>query len=190
MKELMQHGNFGLGGFNALNGEMILLDGKIYQVPASGKVNANPDLSDKTPYAAVCDFKAQKSIKLIGDTNIYKILDTLINNPDVFVAIKISGNFSYLKTRSIPEQHKPYPTLTEIVKTQPVFEKTNVKGTIVGFRSPQFAAGINPPGFHLHFIADDASIGGHLLEVRPSNVICEIMVAEEVVLKLSTNDNL
>jgi acetolactate decarboxylase len=184
MEEIIRHGDTGLGGFNALDGEMILVDGKMYQVLASGKVITAPDLSIKAPFAEVCYFKPQKSITIVGDSNLYKIIDRLVADPNVFVAIKIKGTFEYIKVRSIPAQHKPYPTLSEIVKTQPTFEKVQVKGTIVGFRTPSFAAGINTPGYHLHFVADDISMGGHVLEVRPSKVICEIMVAEEVVLKL------
>ena len=187
MQELIKHGDTGLGGFNALNGEMILIDGKMFQILSSGKVISNPDLSDKTPFASVCFFKSQKQVNIIGDSSLYKITDRLADNPDVFVAIKITGTFEYIKTRSVPAQKKPYPSLSEIVKTQPIFEKTKVKGTIVGFRTPQFAAGINPPGYHLHFVADDASMGGHVLEVHPSNVTCEIMIVDEVFLKLSVN---
>jgi acetolactate decarboxylase len=187
MQELIKHGDTGLGGFNALNGEMILIDGKMFQILASGKVISNPDLSDKTPFASVCFFKPQKQVNILGDSSLYKITDKLADNPDVFVAIKITGTFEYIKTRSVPAQKKPYPSLSEIVKTQPIFEKTKVKGTIVGFRTPQFAAGINPPGYHLHFVADDASMGGHVLEVHPANVTCEIMIVDEVFLKLSVN---
>jgi acetolactate decarboxylase len=184
MSDILKHGNTGIGGFNALNGEMVLINGKIYQVLASGKIVVHPDLSDKAPFAAVTNFVPQRKITITNDSNVYHTIDTFINNPDVFVAIKITGEFGYIKTRSVPMQHKPYPPLSEIVKTQPVFEGKNIKGTIVGFRFPSFAAGINPPGYHIHFISDDISLGGHVLEVVPKNVTCEIMIIKEVVWKL------
>jgi acetolactate decarboxylase len=184
MAEVLKHGNFGIGGFDALNGEMVLVNGKMYQVLASGKVVVNPDLSDKTPFAAVTNFASQKKIDIKVDSNMYRTIDAFVDNPDVFVAVKISGMFGYIKTRSVPKQQKPYLTLTEIAKTQPIFEGKMIKGTMVGFRSPSFAAGINPPGYHMHFVSDDISLGGHVLEAFPESVTCEIMVIKELRLKL------
>jgi acetolactate decarboxylase len=184
MAEVLKHGNFGIGGFDALNGEMILLDGKMYQVLASGKIIADPDISDKTPFAAATFFVSQKKTIIMVDSTMYRTIDTLINNPDVFVAVKISGTFGYIKTRSVPKQSKPYRPLSEIAKTQPVFEGRKIKGTMVGFRSPLYAAGINPPGYHMHFISEDVTFGGHVLEAFPEHVICEIMIIKELRLKL------
>ncbi|OQB96225.1 MAG: Alpha-acetolactate decarboxylase precursor [Verrucomicrobia bacterium ADurb.Bin122] len=67
--------------------------------------------------------------------------------------------------RSVPAQQKPYPALAEVAKTQPVFELSNVTGTLVGFRAPPFVKGLNVPGYHLHFLADDRQSGGHVLSL-------------------------
>ena len=81
-----------------------------------------------------------------------------------FYAVMIQGEFSYVKTRSVPAQEKPYPPLAEVTKNQPTFEFTDVTGTMVGFRCPPYVTGINVPGYHLHFLTDDRTAGGHLLE--------------------------
>src|SRR5271154_6482402 len=50
--ELKQHGDFGLGTFDGLDGEMLALDGHFYQVQGSGKVSESSD-DAKVPFAVV-----------------------------------------------------------------------------------------------------------------------------------------
>jgi acetolactate decarboxylase len=93
-------------------------------------------------------------------------LDNALETPNIFYAVRIDGYFSYIKTRSVPRQEKPYPKLIDVAKKQPTFEFNNVRGTIIGLRCPQFVKGLNVPAWHFHFITEDRSAGGHLLEVR------------------------
>ena len=81
-------------------------------------------------------------------------------------AIRIDGHFGYVKTRSVPRQNKPYPPLVEAVKHQPTFEFRDVRGSLVGFRFPDYVQGLNVSGYHFHFITEDRTAGGHLLECR------------------------
>ncbi|MBA2714887.1 MAG: acetolactate decarboxylase, partial [Rubrobacteraceae bacterium] len=37
-------------------------------------------------------------------------------------------------------------------------------GSLVGFRFPDYAQGLNVAGYHFHFITADRSAGGHVLE--------------------------
>jgi acetolactate decarboxylase len=78
----------------------------------------------------------------------------------------VDGRFEYVKTRSVPRQHKPYPPLVEVVKDQPTFELHDVSGSLVGFRFPDYAQGLNVSGYHFHFITADRSAGGHVLGCR------------------------
>jgi len=82
----------------------------------------------------------------------------------MFYAIKVEGTFAYIKTRSVQKQTEPYPPLVEVTSAQTVFEFNDVEGTLVGFWCPEYSDGINLPGYHLHFISDDFTMGGHLLE--------------------------
>ena len=112
-------------------------------------------------------FDSDKELELAQGMNFTELqvfLDDNLPTENIFYAIKISGTFSYMKTRSVPGQQKPYPPLVEVTANQPVFELNDVKGTIVGFRSPPYAAGVNVPGYHLHFLTEDASAGGHILD--------------------------
>ncbi len=175
-RELLEHGNFGIGTFDALDGEMVLLDSKIYQIKADGHVYT-PKLSTMTPFATVCEFSGEDPFQLGVATDydeLKRLLDKRIPNQNLFYAIKISGKFRQIKTRSVPRQKKPYPPLKEITKNQPEFEMKNVSGNIVGFRCPPYVTGINVPGYHLHFISSDKSSGGHILSFELLEGICEV----------------
>ncbi|MBN1693960.1 acetolactate decarboxylase [candidate division WOR-3 bacterium] len=171
-KELKRHGDLGLGTFNALDGEMLMLDGYIYQVKADGKVYPAAD-SMKTPFSAVTFYEEDKTL-ILDSTLDYKsleeLLDKIIPTENIIYAIKIEGSFKYVRTRSVPAQEKPYPLLSEVVKNQPEFEFHNIKGELVGFRLPDYLNGINVPKYHLHFITENRKGGGHLLECKTNKV--------------------
>lgn len=175
-RELKRHGDFGLGTFNGLDGEMIALDGKYYQVKVDGAAYPVEDTM-KTPFAVVTFFESDQQARLNGEISFEQLeqcIDSLIPTKNIFYAVKIEGHFDYVKTRSVPGQHEPYPPLVDVVKHQAIFEFHDVRGTIVGFRSPAYVKGINVPGYHLHFLTHDKKAGGHLLECRSQNVQIEI----------------
>ncbi|MCF7848769.1 MAG: acetolactate decarboxylase [Kiritimatiellales bacterium] len=167
-RELLRHGGFGLGTFDHLDGEMIVLDGKVYQAKSSGEI-AQPTPNITTPFASVVAFKADKNELVASKTDfqaLEKQVDGLAPNKNLFCAVKVTGVFPKMKVRAIPAQQKPYPPLTEAAKVQPVFEYTDLTGTIVGFRCPAYVKGINVQGYHLHFISDDRTKGGHILDFQ------------------------
>lgn len=167
-EDLQAHGDLGLGTFEGLDGEMVLIDGSAFQVRADGRVLPVPGTAG-TPFACVTAFEAERESRLrhVDSYEILKsTLTTLLPNPNLFYSLRIDGTFEYIKTRSVPAQDKPYPPLSEVTKHQPTFEFRHVKGSLVGFWCPDYVTGINVPGFHLHFISDDRTMGGHLLECR------------------------
>jgi acetolactate decarboxylase len=174
--ELLRKGNLGIGTFNHLDGEMVVLDGKCYQISSSGKIVAVSD-TQKTPFAAVTTFETDTAITITDTLNLEKLeqlIDKLLTNKNLFYAIHISGKFKNTSTRSVPAQKKPYVRLTEAVKNQPVFNLQNIRGSLVGFRCPSYVKGINVPGYHLHFITDDKKSGGHLLSCVIDSVTIQI----------------
>jgi acetolactate decarboxylase len=167
VQEVLQEGNFGLGTFDGLNGEMILLDGQMYQVKDSGKVEI-PAASTKLPFAAVTFFEADRSadISQVQDFDALKAaIDQMIVKKDRFYAIRVDGVFNQIQVRSESQQQKPYPNLTDAFKNQDVFNYKNVKGTLVGFWCPNDIGTLNVVGYHFHFFSDDHSQGGHVLDV-------------------------
>jgi acetolactate decarboxylase len=168
MRELGKHGDFGIGTFAGLDGEMAELDGKFYQIRADGKVYPVAD-SVKSPFAVITYFEVDQKVALKAPLNYQQLqtyIRTLLPTQNIPYAIKISGQFEYVKTRSVPRQNKPYPRLAEVTKNQPTFEFGKVKGTILGYWLPQYLAGVNLAGYHFHFLTDDRQAGGHLLECR------------------------
>lgn len=163
--ELLTHGDLGIGTFDALEGEMIVIDHQVYQARSDGTVRRMPS-GTTTPFAAVVDFEADQVIDRDGQTTCSGLqarIDELVPNKNIFVAIRFDDNFQSMKVRSVPKQEKPYPPLAKAIQHQAVFEYTNVTGTVVGFRCPEFVKGVNVPGYHLHFISKDRKLGGHIL---------------------------
>jgi acetolactate decarboxylase len=134
--ELEDRGDLGLGTLDALDGEMVALDGAFYQVKADGRAYA-VDKRAKTPFAVVTFFEPNLSRTLAAPTdfdNLCAHLDRLVGGEPQCCAVRLDGHFEYVKTRSVPRQRKPYPPLAEVVKHQPTFELRDVPGSIVGFR--------------------------------------------------------
>ena len=129
LADLKQKGDFGLGTFNTLDGEMVLLDGQFYRATAAGAVE-RPDMNTKTPFAAVTFFKPDRRVSISKGLDFQKVsqqADSQIPTPNIFYAIRITGTFQMVKTRSVPAQEKPYKALSEVVKTQPVFDLKHLK---------------------------------------------------------------
>jgi acetolactate decarboxylase len=174
--ELLKYGDHGTGTYDRMDGEMILLDGSLYQVKADGKVYL-PDPDTLTPFATVCVFRPDQTWTIDQPVNaeaLRKAIDEKASNPNVFCAIRIEGSFSYMKTHALPIQSKPYPPTAEVVRSCPQFEMTDVAGTIVGFRCPPYVRGINDVGYHIHFLSADKTQGGHVLEFVMNQGTCEI----------------
>ncbi|MEM8607200.1 MAG: acetolactate decarboxylase [Myxococcota bacterium] len=165
LSEVRQHGDFGLGTFDRLDGEMIVLDGTVYQVRGDGTVRV-PPMSETTPYAMVTKFAvdAQWSIdRAMTMGELEAELDRRIDNPNIFHAVRIDGVIPRLELRSVNAQEKPYPDILEVAETQSTWTHENVPGTLVGFRSPAYVGTMAVSGYHWHFISDDRTLGGHVL---------------------------
>jgi acetolactate decarboxylase len=189
--ELKGYGDFGIGTFEGLDGEMVELDGKLYQIQADGVAYTVAD-SLKLPFAEVTFLDNDREEEIPQGTSLASLqqaLDRILPSPNIFCAIKITGNFSYVRTRSVPVQTKPYPVLTKVTKNQSIFEFSNVEGTIVGFRCPQYINGINVPGYHLHFLTADFEAGGHVLELTTDSVTATLDYTPEFLLILPEMDS-
>jgi acetolactate decarboxylase len=170
--DLRHYGDFGLGTFDALDGEMVELDGKFYQVKVDGTVVAVSD-DFKTPFAAVTFFDNDKSYILDEPVDLPALqayIDSLLPSRNLFYAVRIDGVFSNMKTRSVPAQAKPYLPLADAIKGQQVSEFNNVEGTMIGFVCPPYIDGVNVPGYHFHFLDKERKRGGHVLACTTSGV--------------------
>jgi len=191
VSELKKFGSFGLGTFNNIDGEMIVLNGKVYQVKTDGvPVEAGNNLL--APFAAVTFFKSDKTIAITSPQSlqqIKQIIDSAIPSENYLYAVKISGEFRNVKTRSVPKQQKPFPDLASVIKEQVTFEKELVNGTVIGFKMPEFIDGVNVKDFHFHFLSDDQNFGGHLLDLVLEKGKIEIGIIKEFRCQLPSTKN-
>ena len=187
--QLQKHGDFGIGTFDALDGEMAELDGRFYQIKNDGKAYPVSG-SMKTPFAMVTYFNADKQIlinKAMGDKQLEQYISSFFLSPNIFYAIRIDGEFVYLKARSVPAQAKPYPGLSEVVKNQSTFEFHNTKGSLIGFYVPVYFKGLNVAGYHFHFLTQDRTAGGHVLSFKVRNAMVSLSYAHKFSLFLPDN---
>ena len=166
IQELLQKGQIGLGTFDALDGEMVIIKGRCFRINNQG--NAEEVTADETtPFAAIAQDPSTNSHYLFLIDSLEKLeseLDQIIENPNLIHIIRIGADFQTLKARSVHRQTKPYPPLTQVTPYQAVFEFTDISGDLVVFWCPQFFEGLNVPGYHFHFIDKDLKHGGHLLD--------------------------
>jgi acetolactate decarboxylase len=185
-QELLRHGNFGLGTFNRLDGEMLVLDGVCYQLRGDGSATiAGPD--ELTPFAAVTWFVADHTIDLPAPCDraeLKALIDDSLDGTNLMVAVRVTGDFSMIRTRTVTEQHPPYRPFTEATQDQEEVTFVDVTGTLAGFRMPEFEQGISVAGYHSHFIDQDRQHGGHALDYRLVRGAVEISVRSELRLSL------
>lgn len=191
LAELRRHGDFGIGTYDNLDGEMVLLDGEFHQVKADGKAYS-PDLRDETPFAAVCAFRPEKTFGVPLDADlagVEALIDREAPNQNQFCAIRIDGFFKTVRTRSVPPQQRPFPLLKDVAATQPTFDMANVEGTVVGFRCPPFVSGVNVPGYHLHFLGKDRSRGGHVLAFEMVTGTAQVDMLDRLAMQLPATED-
>jgi len=188
---LRTYGDFGIGTLDGLDGEMLALDGRFLQVTADGAVHAVPD-TRQTPFAAVTFFEADSVYAVTEGLDLAgfeAFLDSKLDTVNTFYAVRIDGTFTSVKTRSVPAQSKPYPPLAEVTANQAVFEFAEIAGTVVGFRCPPFVAGVNVPGYHLHFISADEAGGGHVLGFTTGECTVSVDVTRDFLMVLADADS-
>ena len=188
--QLEQAGDFGLGTFEGLDGEMIALDGMFYQATADGSVRV-VDQTMKTPFADVSFFHSTQQLQLDVPVQTIDQLKTYLtkhvpstNRPYAF---KISGTFPSIRFRTIPKQLEPYPPLIDAVAQQRVFEERTISGTLVGYLLPEYLKTIGVAGYHFHFISTDRRRGGHVLEVSLKEATIDIDYLASVKLMIPQN---
>ncbi|GER67204.1 alpha-acetolactate decarboxylase [Weizmannia acidilactici] len=162
--ELKKFGNFGIGTFNHLDGELIAFDNEFYQLKDGTARRVRPE--DSSPFCSLTHFTTDITYKVDGPLTrpeLEELIKDLVRSENLFYAIRVDGVFKQMNTRTVSYQEKPVP-MTEAVKSQPVYSFEDIKGTLAGFWTPIYAQGIAVAGFHFHFIDDGRTGGGHVFD--------------------------
>ena len=176
--ELLEHGDLGIGTLDSIDGELIILDGKAYQAIGSNGKPEIVEVSDdvKVPYAAVVPHQAEVIFKQrfeMTDAELKKRIESYYDGVNLFRSIKIKGTFSNMHVRMIPKS-APNTKFAEVATRQPEYTREDVMGTIVGIWTPKMFHGVSVAGYHLHFISDDLTFGGHVMDFVISEGVVEV----------------
>lgn len=184
--ELARHGDLGLGTLNGLDGEMIAVDGRFMRADADCRVGDIPPEA-LTPFAVVTRFQPTVAFDLDGPCDHRELVRQLNRRAppgSPSCAVRIEGDFDLVHLRSVPRQLPPYRPLAEVAADQRELALTDVAGTIVGFRFPDYAEGIELPGYHLHFVDAAREHGGHVLACDPRGGRVEVDHASRLHMEL------
>lgn len=177
-RQLKSKGDFGLGTFNGIQGEMVALDGHFYKISQKGKT-IPVDPVWKTPFVELVRFTQNESAyfdKINSYAVLKKTITEKLDNKNIPYAVKVTASFQYLKLRS----RSPRAALQVSDVIEETYSVRNTKGTLVGFWFPDYLPSLTIPGFHFHFIADDRQMSGHVLEMKADNVNVEINAVNQI----------
>jgi acetolactate decarboxylase len=175
---LLTHGDFGLGTFEGLDGEMVILDGEIYQ--AAGSVRRRSD-DFLVPFASITCFREDAVVqieKVASLKDIELACDLHRVSENLFYALRVDGVFDTMQARAV----HPVPQgsrLLDAAKTQLEFHFDNVEGTLVCLWSPRYSSSFSVPGYHFHFISKDRTKGGHVLNCAARQLRASIRMLSE-----------
>ncbi len=185
--DLRQYIGIGIGTFDGLDGELVAVEGNVYQVRSHGIAYPVSD-NLRTPFAVVCRFVPDRMIDvrgIDGFTLLSALLDSLRETSNMFYGIRIEGVFDHVRTKSMPRQERPYKPLVELLNSQPEFILGQVNGVAEGFYFPPYVEGINIPGYHIHFITSDRTAGGHLIDCRIHEARVSIALVDRFMMMLN-----
>ncbi len=184
--EILGHGSFGIGTFNALDGEMVVLDGRAYQLRGDGSVTL-PSLDAHSPYAVVTNFVPTVRAELpehVTRAEAGTYIDRLTESPNYMYALRITGEFEWMTARTVTRQEKPYRPMTQATDEDAMLRFAHTRGTVVGFRTPLYEQGIGVPGCHAHYVDDSRRHGGHILDFRVEHAQVELCICTDLHLRL------
>ncbi|WP_320202084.1 acetolactate decarboxylase [Agrobacterium sp. rho-13.3] len=186
VRTLLNHGDFGLGTFANLDGEMVVLDGLAYQVQGTGRVSV-ADREARAPFAVVTRFTPDTDTTIEAVHSFEELThqcDELRKSSNIFYAFRLDGRFKVVRARAVnPSEGEA--RLVDTAKAQSEFTFSEVEGTLVGIWSPAFSSAFSVPGYHFHFLSDDRRQGGHLLDCISAGDLrlqCESMTDFHLVL--------
>lgn len=173
LSTLQDRGTHGLGTFENIEGEMVMIDGVVHHLRADGSVEQAKSTT-KLPFAMVTRFEptARRKTPLQDKDSIFQVAKELFPNAhNCYLALHVEGVFKKITVRAVRGQAYKGQPLSELGSTQSVHTYENVRGTVFGFQSPAFSSGISVAGGHIHFLSADRDRGGHVLALEAAEVV-------------------
>ena len=190
VEELLKEGDTGLGTFEDVNGEMIVMDGHCYRADMDGNISV-VDSDVGVPFAAVARLYGEQQFSLGSISDIEPLRKELtvkieerfgLNSMHI---VKIDGHFDKVDARSEAPYRSHHITLKEMLeKNQKAFIFEDIPGSLVGVYFPDYMDGINMPGWHLHFLSEDRSKGGHVFDVCLRDGLAKIDKISDMYIKI------
>ena len=171
MQEATAGNTIGLGTFNNLDGEFVMVGGVGYRIPTTG-IPEPITGKELTPFVQAIKFKPTKSGPIPPGTQCSQLIpaiNELAQSDEGIVAVRVRGTFTQLTTRSVPAQSQPWPSLAQVVSNQTEFNLDGNKAVLVGFRQANDFLGVGQPGLHLHGLITTQKAGGHVLSCTVGN---------------------
>lgn len=164
--EVRRLGDFGIGCCDHLAGEVLVLDGEVFECT----VGAEPDRmrdDQELPFVDVCRFPDVVGAEIGGlDLAAFsRRIEEALASRNLFHAVRVDGLFRAVRVRVTPRQRHPFRPLAEVTAQQVETVLEGVRGTLVGFWAPAIYQGITVAGLHTHFLSDDRTVGGHVLDL-------------------------
>lgn len=184
-RALLANGDFGLGTFEHLDGEMVVLGGNIYQVRGDGTVQNRRD-DFQVPFAVVCRFQPDENfgIQSAGSLNdLERACDPRRESDNLFYALRVDGVFERMHTRAVKTAREGAKLLAA-AEAQPEFHFKDIEGTLVCIWSPHYSSSFSIPGYHFHFISTDRTRGGHVLDCSAKTLRAGIQMLSEYDVRL------
>ena len=171
VKELLKHGDTGIGTYDGLDGEAIVLNGHAYDGRATGEVSEMGP-NDSLPFTTVAKFNEgvkEETVSFNSIEDFKTLLNNYLGSHNFFYMIKMEGTFD-VRVRSCFKQKEPYEPLYKVACDQREFEYHDIEGYVIGVYCPNYVDGMNLPGWHIHFLSKDLKKGGHILKVSGKNI--------------------
>ncbi len=165
LEELLRHGNVGIGTSDRLNHAMIVLNGRAYEAKEDGTI-AKPLPTETTPWAAVVRFRTDSQLSIDNPMTIDELeakIDAGLDNLNIFYALRLETRIPKVTIRAVEAQTTSNRGPLRIADEQKSWTHENIKGALVGLRSPAYVGSMSVIGYHWHFISADREIGGHVV---------------------------
>ena len=192
---LKRHGSWGIGTYEGLDGEAIVCDGHAYHAHYDGTAREYPNGS-RLAFATVADFTEQAGTAKLADiedidgvkAELERLRRAYDDNDNAWALVALRGSYPHLRVRSCKKcETKPYPTFPELASNQHEHDYAHEHGWVIGVWTPAYLQGINLPGWHLHYLSEDRTRGGHLLELALDEVTGRLETYARFEMALPTN---